>query len=407
MVIDARYQGLDAIAITGHRQTLDAKWGRWFSERIGGPIVLVGEEIPEIPHHVIAVGIHTTVDSALPVRRADRRNPSPGRHRDRRAPGQVFLARVRAGDGSARRHRDLSSGDLRLSTDAQAGASRNSRGGRARRRSGRPTFMVPDDSVCAGRSCSCARPARPGSSRRFARDERWSTDATARCTAIPSLMRIAEADGRLPAEARTDYPLSLLDRLSQILGIAGLAGLVVIERATVVALKGRRIARRERAPDRQAAASRQARTADMNADVADTTANLAAVDQIDERPRRPSSTADGPGPSPARRVAPPPPPIDDEHRVAEHLGHLDRRGFVATSRLSPAACTVHRPARRGPAPGAAPRAGCASRAASSHRTRRAAAAARRAVASRCARRAPRAARPAARAAREDTAHGPD
>ena len=67
MVIDARYQGLDAIAITGHRQTLDAKWGRWFSEKIGGPIVLVGEEIPEIPHHVIAVGIHTTVDSALPV----------------------------------------------------------------------------------------------------------------------------------------------------------------------------------------------------------------------------------------------------------------------------------------------------------------------------------------------------
>ena len=67
MVIDARYQGLDALAITGHRQTLDAKWGRWFSEKTGGPIVLVGEELPEIPHHVVAVGIHTTVDSALSV----------------------------------------------------------------------------------------------------------------------------------------------------------------------------------------------------------------------------------------------------------------------------------------------------------------------------------------------------
>ena len=62
LVLDARYQGLDAIAITGHRQTQDAKWARWFSERIAGPTVLVGEEIPEIPHHVVAVGITETVD---------------------------------------------------------------------------------------------------------------------------------------------------------------------------------------------------------------------------------------------------------------------------------------------------------------------------------------------------------
>ena len=73
MVIEAWYQGLDAIAITGHRQTQDARWGRWFSEKIGGPIVLIGEEIPEIPQHVIAVGIHATVDAALPVAVGDRR----------------------------------------------------------------------------------------------------------------------------------------------------------------------------------------------------------------------------------------------------------------------------------------------------------------------------------------------
>ena len=67
LVLEAQHQGLDAIAITGHRQTQDARWGRWFSERIGGPTVLVGEEIPEIPHHVIAVGITTTVDYRLDV----------------------------------------------------------------------------------------------------------------------------------------------------------------------------------------------------------------------------------------------------------------------------------------------------------------------------------------------------
>ena len=39
----------------------------------------------------------------------------------------------------------------------------------------------------------------------------------------PELIRIAEADGRLRRMASTDYPASRLDRLSQVLGIAGLA----------------------------------------------------------------------------------------------------------------------------------------------------------------------------------------
>jgi histidinol phosphatase-like PHP family hydrolase len=67
LVLDARHQGLDAIAVTGHRQTQDARWAHWFSERIGGPTVLVGEELPEIPHHVVAIGITETVDSGLDV----------------------------------------------------------------------------------------------------------------------------------------------------------------------------------------------------------------------------------------------------------------------------------------------------------------------------------------------------
>jgi len=42
----------------------------------------------------------------------------------------------------------------------------------------------------------------------------------------PELIRIAEADGRLRKMASTDYPVSVLDRLSQILGITGFALLI-------------------------------------------------------------------------------------------------------------------------------------------------------------------------------------
>lgn len=67
LVVEAEHQGLDAIAITGHNQTHDARWGRWFSERTGRPVVLIGEEIPENGHHVVAVGITSTIDGALPI----------------------------------------------------------------------------------------------------------------------------------------------------------------------------------------------------------------------------------------------------------------------------------------------------------------------------------------------------
>jgi predicted metal-dependent phosphoesterase TrpH len=57
LVLAAERQGLDAIAITGHDQVADAKAGRWFSALIGGPTVIVGEEMLGADHHVIAVGI--------------------------------------------------------------------------------------------------------------------------------------------------------------------------------------------------------------------------------------------------------------------------------------------------------------------------------------------------------------
>ena len=62
LVLEAERAGLDAIAITGHDELLDSRVGRWFSRAVGGPTVLVGEEILSEPHyHMIAVGISTYV----------------------------------------------------------------------------------------------------------------------------------------------------------------------------------------------------------------------------------------------------------------------------------------------------------------------------------------------------------
>src|SRR5262245_4102529 len=70
VVLEAKRQGLDAIAITGHDEVIDAKVGRWFSRMVGGPIVLVGEEIlhepPSAPkYHLIAAGITERVSFRL------------------------------------------------------------------------------------------------------------------------------------------------------------------------------------------------------------------------------------------------------------------------------------------------------------------------------------------------------
>jgi predicted metal-dependent phosphoesterase TrpH len=63
LVSRARRKGLHAFAITDHNAIFGAKAGRWYSRLIGGPTVLVGEEITAPGFHVIAVGIDEHVTS--------------------------------------------------------------------------------------------------------------------------------------------------------------------------------------------------------------------------------------------------------------------------------------------------------------------------------------------------------
>lgn len=67
VLFEARRQGLDVIAITGHNQVQDGQLGRWLSTHIGGPTVLPGEELHTPNHHLIAVGIEHYVDWRLPI----------------------------------------------------------------------------------------------------------------------------------------------------------------------------------------------------------------------------------------------------------------------------------------------------------------------------------------------------
>jgi hypothetical protein len=62
LVLEAQRQGLDAIAVTAHNELGDARLARWFSRRIGGPTVVVGQEVLAPGHHVIALGIERLVD---------------------------------------------------------------------------------------------------------------------------------------------------------------------------------------------------------------------------------------------------------------------------------------------------------------------------------------------------------
>jgi PHP-associated len=70
LVLEARRQGLDVFAITPHNQIWTARLGRWASHALGGPLVLVGEEIRAPSYHLIGLGLTHRVTWDQPARDA-------------------------------------------------------------------------------------------------------------------------------------------------------------------------------------------------------------------------------------------------------------------------------------------------------------------------------------------------
>ena len=61
VVLHARRNGLDAFAVTEHNLVYPAKMARWFSRMVGGPTVIIGEEITTDRFHLIALGVEERV----------------------------------------------------------------------------------------------------------------------------------------------------------------------------------------------------------------------------------------------------------------------------------------------------------------------------------------------------------
>jgi predicted metal-dependent phosphoesterase TrpH len=69
-VIEAGRQQLDVIAITPHDSVWASKFGRWASQRLGGPMVLVAEEITARDFHLLGIGLTHAVSSEQPLANA-------------------------------------------------------------------------------------------------------------------------------------------------------------------------------------------------------------------------------------------------------------------------------------------------------------------------------------------------
>jgi hypothetical protein len=67
-VLEARQQGLDVVALTGHGNVWVGQIGRWFGRTLrAGPIVIPGEEIVPPHGHIIALGIERAISWRLPA----------------------------------------------------------------------------------------------------------------------------------------------------------------------------------------------------------------------------------------------------------------------------------------------------------------------------------------------------
>ncbi len=225
LVLEAKRQGLDALAITPHGQVFDARLGRWFSRLVGGPTVLIGEEIVTPEYHVIAAGIQNAIGWRRSAARTIEEIHRQGGVAIAAHPGRIFwpgfdAAAMRRLDGAEVCHpmiHVLEDGQLMLEqflAKAPMAAIGSSdfhglgRVGMCR------TYVFAQDATEEG-ILDAIRNRRTVV---FGRDGRGYGD--------PELLRLAAADGRL----RRNEPLGTERRVSVLLsrscGLLGLVGMV-------------------------------------------------------------------------------------------------------------------------------------------------------------------------------------
>jgi predicted metal-dependent phosphoesterase TrpH len=67
LVVQARRRGLDVLGVTDHNILFPARMSRWFSRIVGGPTILLGEEITTRRYHLHGVGLTERVDASAPL----------------------------------------------------------------------------------------------------------------------------------------------------------------------------------------------------------------------------------------------------------------------------------------------------------------------------------------------------
>jgi hypothetical protein len=69
-MLQARRDGVQVISLAGQNHIWKGRIGRWITDKIGGPIVFVGEEIVTPNYHLLAVGVEETISWRLPAKEA-------------------------------------------------------------------------------------------------------------------------------------------------------------------------------------------------------------------------------------------------------------------------------------------------------------------------------------------------
>jgi hypothetical protein len=230
IVGEARRQGLDAIAITGHNEVVAGQIGQWFSRRIGGPIVLAGEEIHAPHYHLIAAGIHATISW--------RRSAADAIDEAHRQGGIAIAAHPVASfwdgfDGAAMSKLDGAEVVQPIVYAGEAASSQmrefylRAKGNRPLAAIGSSDYHGPGPlGVC--RTYVFAKEATEEGILEALRAGRTVVFDRGRAYGDPELIRL------LPRDPRGAGPDGLLPTLSRICGIAGLVGLILSVKGKVV-----------------------------------------------------------------------------------------------------------------------------------------------------------------------------